>query len=239
MMDDENNVENSNAEDYEIYFVAREQDEETEEESKFIKANSLKLISMKLFHNFKKKKKYSNFIQTHTQLILLHQVSFDSFSDYNQSNDSSRTSEHRELIEYESHESEQNESTTSVGNERRISYDRNLPAHHSYLGNQFEELTGRVVLEEETIVTIPLLCLPGVVLIPGQLLPLQFQGSYFLSTIRTIIEGNKIFGLVPNYINRNVNLKNVYNNVRLDRLGTIVEVRSYGTEDEGSILKVS
>lgn len=84
--------------------------------------------------------------------------------------------------------------------------------------------------------TIPLLCLPGVVLIPGQLLPLQFHGSYFTSTIKTIIEGNKIFGLVSNF-NRSIK-QNKYNNVKLNCLGTIVEVRSYGTEDEGAILKI-
>jgi len=164
-------------------------------------------------------------------------MSYDSFSDYNQSNDSSETSEHHQLID-ENNESNQTdqEEPQPTSTERRISYNRELPATHSYLGNQFEELTGRVVLEEETYVTIPLLCLPSVILIPGQLLPLQFQGSYFLSTIKDIIDKDKIFGLVPN--NQNVNHKNVYNNVKLDRIGTIVEVRSYSTEANGSIVKL-
>lgn len=89
-------------------------------------------------------------------------------------------------------------------------------------------------MEEESIVTIPLLCLPGVVLIPGQLLPLQFHGSYFMQTIRQIIEGNKIFGLVSNFDRNKKNKNNRYNNVKLNCLGTIVEVRSYGMENDGT-----
>ena len=209
-------------------------------------------------------------------------VSFDSFPDFNQSSDSEnerldvfgieRNDESNQSQGPNNQEDDQNASS-----QRRISYDRNLPARHSYLGefkvgrsvnrpvssrytclkisrfsghrlrwkflsleiqgNDFEELNGRIVLEEESIVTIPLLCLPGVVLIPGQLLPLQFQGSYFTQVIKDIVEGDKIFGLVPN-LHRSSVKPNKYNNVRLHCLGTIVEVRSYGSEQDGSILKI-
>lgn len=182
-------------------------------------------------------------------------MSFNSFSTDDQPNDEmiSETSEHNALIDYQNEQSQES-TETSINDEeasnlneteRRMSYNRNLTAFHSYLGNQFEELTGRVVLEEESYFTLPILCLPhvSIVLVPGQLLPLQFEGDYLISKIKSIIDGTKIFGLMPDYTYRNVNLKNYYNEIELGRLGTVVEVRSYGTEfdedNDRSILKVS
>lgn len=80
--------------------------------------------------------------------------------------------------------------------------------------------------------------LPGVILVTGQHLPLQFEGTHLLETVKDIIENDKIFGLVSNYRNSYLGQKDRYNNVRLDRLGTVAEVRSYGLENNGTILKV-
>ena len=42
-----------------------------------------------------------------------------------------------------------------------------------YLGEEMEEFSGRTVLEADLCVTLPLLTLPGMILIPGQTLPLH------------------------------------------------------------------
>ncbi len=42
-----------------------------------------------------------------------------------------------------------------------------------YLGDEMEELHGRTIHDEDKIVKMPLLPLPGVTLVPGQIIPLR------------------------------------------------------------------
>ncbi|KAF8782656.1 Protein cereblon like protein [Argiope bruennichi] len=77
-----------------------------------------------------------------------------------------------------------------------VSYDTSLPVLHSYLGNDLEELSGRTVLDDDSCQTIPILTLPGVMLIPGQILPLQLYNPSTISMMIHIIHSDHTFGLI-------------------------------------------
>lgn len=71
-----------------------------------------------------------------TQILTKPTVSFDSFPDFNRS-DESEDEPLMDVVERneESNQSgEGQENVQNASNQRRISYDRNLPATHSYLG---------------------------------------------------------------------------------------------------------
>ena len=103
-----------------------------------------------------------------------------------------------------------------------MSYDRTLPAQHSYLGSDLQELKGRVMVEDNQLIKIPLLSLPGVVLVPGQTLPLQMQHPSLVAMMRKIIDNERMFGLTSS---SSSNVENLC-------LGTTAEIRSYGFDDD-------
>ena len=65
-----------------------------------------------------------------------------------------------------------------------------------YLGDDLEEVRGRTVLEDDSCLELPLLSLPGVVLVPGQTLPLQLFQPATVSMIRNVLDKDKTFGMV-------------------------------------------
>lgn len=65
-----------------------------------------------------------------------------------------------------------------------------------YLGDDLEEVRGRTIHEDETVVSLPLLYLPGVVLMPGQTLPLNLSHVRAVSMVRNIMDKDKTFGLI-------------------------------------------
>ncbi|GFR30803.1 protein cereblon [Trichonephila clavata] len=107
-----------------------------------------------------------------------------------------------------------------------VSYDTSLPALHSYLGNDLEELSGRTVLDDDSCQTIPILSLPGVMLIPGQTLPLQLYNPSTIAMMIHIIHSDHTFGLINSRFSGRV-----FTNA-VDTIGTTVEIRSY-REEEG------
>jgi hypothetical protein len=52
-----------------------------------------------------------------------------------------------------------------------VKFDTSLPAQHAYLGAG-QEVSGRTILEEDLVQTLPLLSMPGFVLVPNQVFPL-------------------------------------------------------------------
>ena len=103
-----------------------------------------------------------------------------------------------------------------------VSYDMRLPIQHSYLGSDLNELSGRVVLEDDSITTIALLSLPGVILVPGQILPMQIQHPTLIAIVRKIIESNRsIFGLTSSSTANEGN-----------RLGTTAEIRCFSVQED-------
>lgn len=96
-----------------------------------------------------------------------------------------------------------------------LDYDVSLPAQHTYLGSNLHELSGRVVLDDESIVNIPILSLSGVIMIPGQILPLQLEHPTLVTMMMTIINKDRTFGIVA----------------KDRKVGTTVEIRSYHRSD--------
>lgn len=64
-----------------------------------------------------------------------------------------------------------------------------------YLGSDLEEVRGRTVHEDDSFQNIPLLSLPGVVLAPGQVLPLHLFQPSMISMIRRVVDKDKTFGV--------------------------------------------
>jgi len=65
-----------------------------------------------------------------------------------------------------------------------------------YLGPNLEELPGRTVLDDWSYCTIPLLPIKGVVLVPGQTLPLNENYSPTVKMLTTCIQTDHLFGSV-------------------------------------------
>ncbi|XP_064480332.1 protein cereblon-like [Ornithodoros turicata] len=107
-----------------------------------------------------------------------------------------------------------------------VSYDISLPAQHTYLGDDMEDLTGRTVFEEDSIHTVPVLTSHDVILVPGQILPLQIFRPLEISMMRRIIEEDRTFGIIADGITARANQN------RKPVLGTTAEVRSYKEETD-------
>ncbi|GFS14021.1 protein cereblon [Elysia marginata] len=91
-----------------------------------------------------------------------------------------------------------------------VNFDQSLPSSHSYLGSDLEEVRGRTILEEGSVVTMPLLLLPGVVLVPGQVLPLQLHMQPLVAMVRRVADTNNTFGVLNvGRTNRGDNYQNV------------------------------
>ena len=65
-----------------------------------------------------------------------------------------------------------------------------------YLGDDLEELQGRTVHDDDSYISLPILSLPGVVLLPGQTLPLHLFQPSTVSMMSHVVENDKTFGIV-------------------------------------------
>eukprot|EP00092_Neocalanus_flemingeri_P092343 GFUD01117211.1.p1 GENE.GFUD01117211.1~~GFUD01117211.1.p1 ORF type:complete len:545 (-),score=176.61 GFUD01117211.1:89-1723(-) len=77
----------------------------------------------------------------------------------------------------------------------RERFDSELPSRHTYLG-EGTEVGGRLILDDELVQSLPLLSQPGMVLIPGQLLPLHLFHPSVISMMKKVIDTTKTFGVV-------------------------------------------
>ena len=66
--------------------------------------------------------------------------------------------------------------------EAREVFDSELPARHAYLGDG-RQVGGRTILDDDDVVSLPLLNQPGLALVPGQLLPLHIFHPAMISMI--------------------------------------------------------
>lgn len=85
-----------------------------------------------------------------------------------------------------------------TGNAGRSTFDVRLPATHSYLGSDMEDVQGGfALLEEDSVVSdVPLIVLPGVILMPGQSLPIQSMHPTMGRILRNILARNRYFGVL-------------------------------------------
>lgn len=77
-----------------------------------------------------------------------------------------------------------------------ITFDSSLPMSHSYLGNDLEEVRGRTIHDDESLITLPIIQLPGIVLIPGQTIPLHLFHQHTVAMIKGVVDTDKTFGVV-------------------------------------------
>jgi hypothetical protein len=81
-----------------------------------------------------------------------------------------------------------------------------------------EVLPGRVIQEENSSITIPLLSVMGVILVPGQLLPMQLQHPSFVQMMSKIVGTDRTFGLTSN--------------TSTSGIGTTAEITSFSIEND-------
>ncbi|KAK3767566.1 hypothetical protein RRG08_003828 [Elysia crispata] len=110
-----------------------------------------------------------------------------------------------------------------------VNFDQSLPSSHSYLGSDLEEVRGRTILEEGSVVTMPLLLLPGVVLVPGQVLPLQLHMQHLVAMVRRVADTDNTFGVIN--ISRSYRGDNIQN---VSTLGCTAEIFSKRDELDDS-----
>nr|CAD7573474.1 unnamed protein product [Timema californicum] len=120
----------------------------------------------------------------------------------------------------------------SVEHERQFehTFDPALPVKHSYLGNDLEELQGRTMLDDDSIQTLALLPQPGVVLVPGQTLPLTVFYPPTVSMLRQSIATDRTFGVVC--------VSRYLYSPRLAEVGTTAEIYEFQQEQRSAGFKV-
>lgn len=117
---------------------------------------------------------------------------------------------------------------SSIVRQQNFSFDRQLPATHSYLGADLEDAGGgSTFLEAEAVVDgVPMLAVPGVILMPGQTLPLQHLTLRYFSMFQNIITHHKLFAVVTMREKRNER------RMELASIGTLAQVKEYKEESE-------
>ena len=79
--------------------------------------------------------------------------------------------------------------------DERETFDTELPAQHQYMGES-REVGGRIILEENDYVEIPVISQPGIILMPGQTLPMTFFQPAVISMMKRLVETTKTFGIL-------------------------------------------
>ena len=77
----------------------------------------------------------------------------------------------------------------------RETFDTELPGQHQYMGES-REIGGRIILEENLYVDIPVISQPGIILMPGQTLPMTFFQPSVISMMKRLVETTKTFGVL-------------------------------------------
>ncbi|KAJ8301385.1 hypothetical protein KUTeg_020372 [Tegillarca granosa] len=118
----------------------------------------------------------------------------DSEDDGDESEGDDRMEEEEEEEENEEVEEEKKSKSKPEKNKKQkierkkdnihMTFDQALPVSHSYLGDDLEELRGRTVLDENCTVTLPIVQLPGMVLVPGQTIPLHLFHQHTVAMIK-------------------------------------------------------
>lgn len=77
-----------------------------------------------------------------------------------------------------------------------ITFDQSLPLSHSYLGDDLEDVRGRTFHEEGATVSLPVIQLPGMVLVPGQTIPLHLFHQHTVAMLKGVMDKDNTFGIV-------------------------------------------
>merc|ERR1711874_483031 len=95
----------------------------------------------------------------------------------------------------EQNDEESSEESENEDNGDNQKFDTQLPTQHSYLG-QGQEVGGRTILDEDLIQDLPIIARPGMILMPGQTLPMSLFDPTVITLMKNLISGSKTFGVV-------------------------------------------
>uniref|UniRef100_A0A8C4QNY1 Protein cereblon n=1 Tax=Eptatretus burgeri TaxID=7764 RepID=A0A8C4QNY1_EPTBU len=98
--------------------------------------------------------------------------------------------------EEEEEEDVMESSEDAVESRLNFSFDATLPASHAYLGTDLEEFSGRTLLDEGSIQSLPVLCDTFLLLVPGQTLPLHLFRPREVTLIRGLVTKDRTFGVL-------------------------------------------
>ena len=59
-----------------------------------------------------------------------------------------------------------------------------------------EDVSGRTIYDEDGLVTLPLIKLPGMVLVPGETIPLTLFHQHVVAMMKGVKDSDKTFGVV-------------------------------------------
>ena len=90
---------------------------------------------------------------------------------------------------------EEDSQNENEGQQDAETFDTELPAQHRYMGES-REIGGRIILEEDLYVDIPIISQPGIILMPGQTLPMTFFAPAVISMMKRLVETTKTFGVL-------------------------------------------
>lgn len=65
-----------------------------------------------------------------------------------------------------------------------------------YLGDDLEDVSGRTIYDEDGLITLPLIKLPGMVLVPGETIPLTLFHQHVVAMMKVVKDSDKTFGVV-------------------------------------------
>lgn len=71
--------------------------------------------------------------------------------------------------------------------EGEVNYNRTLPATHAYLGEDLDTVAGRTFLSSEQRIVLPIFPLNGIVLLPGETLPLRLFSDAYVGLIHRLL----------------------------------------------------
>ena len=66
-----------------------------------------------------------------------------------------------------------------------------------YLGTDLEEISGRTIMEDNSEMELPLVTLPGTILIPGHIIPLYSHNQHEVAMLKSVVDSKeKTIGVV-------------------------------------------
>jgi hypothetical protein len=111
------------------------------------------------------------------------------------------------------------------------------PSDHGYLGIDLQSIRERIFLDEETIISVPILYLDSVILFPTESIPLRIRNQHLVSYFRTHSIPSQsgggtpiLLGVIGKYFNPTMNRPT------LSKIGTLVEAIATKYEDDVAVI---
>lgn len=104
-------------------------------------------------------------------------------------------------------------------------FDTVLPSEHTYLGSDMEVLSGRTFLEDGCIHNLLLLPPLGVVLVPGQTLPLTVSDRHTIAMLKHCVNNDRTFGVIASWSSYSEHFDEIAD------VGTTAEIYEYQMEE--------